>query len=194
MVLIDRYCPDISAAAFCGHHQDGGYQLTRHLIKQGYQYPVAFTFDQSLSHNVDRIKGFKKALKVYHLYAEGSPPVVILPEADIGSRLEERLDLVIHAGNDSLFFANHAIAIEALRVFRRKGISIPQDIGMVSFDNPESFDLHDPGITCYEQPLAQICSQAVHYVTHSLTGEPPVSTKKNLIKGSLIIRNSTQKK
>lgn len=192
-VLIDRYAPVFRGASFCGHHYDGGYRLTKWLLDQGYRNPVAMTLDTRMTHHAERIRGFKKALARLKGTENTDPHVWLVRDRSPGRELEEHIDRLRHFGVDAVFFVNHMIAVEALKIFQRKGIRIPEDLGVVSFDDPEVFELHQPGITCYRQPLETICDAAMERIHLLFAGEDVPRASKFLFKGELIVRASTRK-
>lgn len=52
------------------------------------------------------------------------------------------------------------LALEATRVVRDAGLSIPGDVSIVGFDDPKSAPLLEPPLTTVRQPLGEMASQA----------------------------------
>ena len=69
-------------------------------------------------------------------------------------------------------------------------LKIPDDIAVVSFDNPEAFQVSKPGISCYQQPMEQICMGTLGLIKAKLDGKES-ENKTNQFKGELIVRNSS---
>ncbi len=61
---------------------------------------------------------------------------------------------------------------------------------MVSFDNPVTFDVVSPGITCYEQPIEYMSSKAVNILYEKMKGNKLNEIQKILLPGNLIFRES----
>ncbi len=191
IVFIDRYCDGIVEDVCCADNEKGGFELTNHLLQQGYRKIAAFVLDQVLSTNTDRIRGYRRAIPNSDYDSDNLVYTLGYHYDDIS--LMQALEDAIRRGCDSIFFANNNLAISSLSLFGKMGLRIPEDLGIVSFDNPEAFEISMPPITCYEQPIELICSTAVKTMYKKLDHYKTWSPSKRLFEGSLIIRKSSQK-
>ncbi len=189
MVLIDRDCPGVAEDLCCADNFAGAMTLTKLLLDKGYKKVGAFVLDQVVSNNIDRINGYKAALKQQDLEVD-EKLIFTIAYQDLENDLEPALMEARAAGCDALFFANNSIGIKSLKLVHEKGISIPDELGIVSFDNPEAFHISNPGITCYEQPIELICSQAVELITDKIKKQDSNPVQKIVFEGKLIERNS----
>ncbi len=189
VVYIDRYCEGVDEDVFCADNFDGTFQLTNLLLGKGYKKIGAFVYDQSLSINRDRIRGYEAALSENSTYKNNSL-VVNLDYHDLEKNIEPMLKSVLNEGCDAILFANNSIGIKCLKLLDEMDIHVPKDLGIVSFDNPEAFLLSKPGITCFEQPIEEICSKAVELIAEKLKNKRKPETSLRMFKGNLIKRNS----
>ena len=190
VVFIDRYCEGLKADVFCADNYHGGFQLTNHLLEKGYKKIAAFTLDNHLTNNIDRIRGYKAALGNAGK-SMGDDLVRIIGYQELDDNLEEAINGIIDQGCDAIFFANNSIGIKSLQYLNKRGIVIPDDIAVVSFDNPEAFHVSRPGITCYKQPMEQICTGTLKLISAKLEAMKPAAPQTSQYKGELIIRSST---
>ena len=189
VVYIDRYCNGIEEDVCCADNFSGGYMITKHLVQKGYKKIGAFATDNNLSTNTERIRGYREGIKKN---TEGSDNelVYIISDEELGTKLKPALKNAIDSGCDALFFANNSIAIKSIKLFDEMGVSIPADIGIASFDNPEAFEVSKPGITCYEQPIELICSKAVQTIYEKLEMNGDHVFSRKMFEGKLILRDS----
>ena len=189
-VFIDRYCDGVDEDAVVSDNYLGSYQLTSLLIKNGYRKIAAIANDFHLSNIKERIRGFTTAIKESELdySVEDFIHEVNLDQLDI--RIEAVLKQTLNKGCDAFFFANNKLGISSLKYFDKIGLTIPGDIGIVSFDNPEAFQVANPGITCLEQPIELMCAKAINILSRKIEGNTKIKPERISLPGHLIIRES----
>ena len=189
-VFIDRYCKEIEEDSVVSDNYLGAYQLTKLLIKNGYSKIAALTHNAQLLNIMDRVLGYKAALNDEGISHTSGDLVFEVGFDQPGTRLETALKQALDKGCDSFFFANNELGINSLKYFDRMGLGIPDDVGIVSFDNPEAFQVVKPGITCWEQPVESMCIEATGILSEKIRGESASKPERISLPGSLIIRGS----
>lgn len=82
-----------------------------------------------------------------------------------------------------------------LEVFRENKISIPQDIGVVSFDDIEWTPIIDPFLTCAIQPAWDIGETAVNLLMEKIKNEKEQRIPREIrLKCEVVVRNSTARR
>src|ERR1700761_4585844 len=96
--------------------------------------------------------------------------------------------------NAVIFGTNHLGAC-GLRVISEMGLSIPDQIGVVSFDDYEVFQLHYPPVTAIAQPIDKIANEIISIMVQKLVN-PSSEDKAHtvMLPTELIIRGSSLKK
>lgn len=89
----------------------------------------------------------------------------------------------------ALFAFNDISAIGAMRAFLDAGLSIPQDVSVVGFDDIESAAFHNPSLTTVRQPLKEMGEMAGKILLRRLAGDsyPDFVT----VEPKLMVRAST---
>lgn len=155
VVLIDRYFPDTTLPYVCTDNYYGGLAATRHLIYKGYRNLLAIQGVQTSMPNKERVRGFKDAVR-----DSGIEEIrfTVTGNAFSSENGYESTIRVLESGNppDAIFAFSTTIMLGALTAIREKGLRIPDDIGIISFDNNRFLDYLDPPITRIEQPAVQI--------------------------------------
>ncbi len=90
----------------------------------------------------------------------------------------------------SVVACNDAVAIGAMRAFREKGLSVPEDCSTVGFDDIELCDHVEPRLTSIRVPKEDLGATALRILTRLIKGnEHPISSV--LIEPTLVARQST---
>lgn len=97
---------------------------------------------------------------------------------------------------DAVFVANDQMALSVLREACHRGISIPEQLAVVGFDNiPESAYFY-PSLTTISQDLQLLGEQAVQNVVEMIQarhGNQPVSAQSRFIQPTLVVRESSKR-
>ena len=81
------------------------------------------------------------------------------------------------------------MATATLEVAREKGLSVPRDLSLISFDNTPIVRFSDPALTAVDQPIAATISRAVELLINAERKELPSAPV--VVSGTLIERDST---
>jgi LacI family transcriptional regulator len=85
---------------------------------------------------------------------------------------------------------NDVSAIGAIRALKDHGLSVPEDISVVGFDDIESASFHNPSLTTIHQPLYRMGGMAARILLQRIRGQE-ASDEDAPIKPELVIREST---
>jgi len=168
----------------------GGSLIAKHLIDQGYRSFGYIAGWEGASTQRDREAGFRQTLNDYGFD--------ITARAVGNFRSEQSREAALSIVNqsimpDAVFVANDAMALVVMDVFRFElGLTIPDDIGVVGYDDVPPSRLASYDLTTVSQPAEQMVQETVMLIMQYMQGKP---IKQNEIKlaGQLIIRSSTQK-
>lgn len=187
-VFIDRECEGLGEDVVCTDNFSGAVQLNNVLLKEGYRKIAAFVYNLKLSNNNERIRGYVESLNAHD--KNSSPIVFEIDFQNVQKELKKALDKAIDMGCDALFFANNSLGIQSLKILRSIDELLASELGMVSFDNPEAFQISNPTITCFEQPIEEMCKKAVSVVSAKINENEDLAPVRTLLPGKLIIRDS----
>jgi LacI family transcriptional regulator len=77
-----------------------------------------------------------------------------------------------------------------MTVARSKGLEVPADLSLISFDDTPIARLSTPALTAIDQPIAATASRAVELIIGSHRGNPPPD-KPVVLQAALVKRQST---
>ncbi len=191
VVLIDRYLPALETDYVIINNEESAYQATTHLINSGYKNIAFVTIDSLQPQMLDRLSGYEKALSehglsqfVKEIYYKNSDQAT----QQIVSFLDRKQQI------DAIFFATNYLCVSGLKALSQKGLNIPGQIGIVSFDDYELFELYTPSVTTVSQPTNTIAEEAISLLLSRLKKLAKENKpQKIVIPTTLIIRKSSIK-
>jgi len=161
-VLIDRNFPSLEANFIGLDNYQVAYDATAYLIKKGYSHIAFVTYVTTFFHLKERTRGYLKALKDNGLSTKEPLCREIRKshyEADVAKTMKELTSKASPC--DAVFFATDTLANTGLKNIIELKISVPEDMGVMSFDESEAFNLFQVPVTHYRQPLEEIGVTAV---------------------------------
>ncbi|HEX3615431.1 MAG TPA: LacI family DNA-binding transcriptional regulator [Solirubrobacteraceae bacterium] len=152
---LDEDIPVVSAA-----NTSGAYQATAHLLELGHRRIGAITGPTSGLATRRRLMGYHSA----QVAAGIMPDAVLEVEGDYliagGAAGAHRL-LDLSEPPTAILAFNDSMAIGALSAARARGLSIPEDLSVVGFDDTVEAEIAYPPLTTVRQPLKELGRMAV---------------------------------
>ncbi|GAA4463212.1 LacI family DNA-binding transcriptional regulator [Phytohabitans houttuyneae] len=90
----------------------------------------------------------------------------------------------------AIFAASDGMALKVLDVARELGLSVPDDLSIVGFDNVPESALAQPALTTVDQSMYQLGYEAARLLTALVTGAPE-GAHQVLLPVKLVVRGST---
>jgi LacI family transcriptional regulator len=175
----------------------GGRMAMAHLLELGYQRVGHISGPLDWWESRQRMAAWKDALieagleyrEEYSVEGNWSPAS--------GSLAIEKL-LKQYPDIDSIFVANDQMALSVLQYACHKGLRIPEDIGIVGFDNINESAFFWPPLTTVQQEQYQVGKLAVEEMIKIIEtgwqGLEPIEPKSIMLTPTLIIRQSTSQR
>lgn len=185
MVIYDRTARECDVDNITIDNMDAAYLLTKHLISNGYKR-LAGVFCNEIT-GLERCKGFKKAIKEANLE---QPQIVMIP-SKISTGYTATLKLLnLTPHPDAILATDNVILEGSMQAILELGLKIPNDVGLVGFDDVSWMTLVKPPITVIRQPTDEIGRMAVDLIMHRIK-EPTRPAMQIILKSQLIIRGSS---
>lgn len=190
IVFVDRYFDLLNIPYAVTDNFDASIQILKYIREKGYKKIAFITKESNLSSFVDREAGFLSGIKNLNL----NPQEYKIFKMNYNiweSELDIILQDILNGGYDIIYFAQNMIALKGLSVMNSLKVNIPEDIAVISFDNPDVFQFFKPPITCFEQPLEELAKASITCMFQLINNEncDEGNTCRRL-KGKLIVRES----
>lgn len=187
-VVVDRSVEHGDADGVLLDNVDAAYRLTMHLLENGYRSIGALCGDTSTTGR-ERYAGYEKALRVHGLIPDEEHVRFILPKIETGYAAALKI-LDTSSRPDAFLTTNSLIASGVLQAIRERGLIIPDDIALVTFDETTWASLVQPAITLIDQPTYEIGRTATELLLQRIA-DPDRPTRQVMLKGRLVIRGSS---
>ena len=160
-VIVDEAVPDADAPQVFVDNARGGYLAGRHLAEWHHRQVAYFGGDPALMSTRLRAEGLTRGLKEGSDGAEVNVRIFSgSHDAASGRALAEQF-LETDGGETAIFVGSDELAIGVIETVRARGVRIPQDLSLVSFDGARALHLYDPPITAVRQPARLLGERAV---------------------------------
>lgn len=192
MILIDR---DIDIDNVKGKvlvdNLYGAYQGVKHLLEKGY-HKIAFITGALTSNTAtERLQGYKEALKECDIPIDERYIKTGHYKSEWGV---EATELLLSEGInfDAIFCGNDLIALGVMKTLIGKGFKIPDDVGIVGFDDIWMANMVVPELTSVRQPNYEMGYKAAQMLIEVISGYGiPTEKREIVLKPELIIRKSS---
>jgi LacI family transcriptional regulator len=188
LVTVDRCFEALDVDSVSVDNMKGALLAVSHLIREGHS---RIAFIQGLPGtyaNEARLQGYRQALTQAG-FSIDERLIVGDDFRSMNGYLETKLLLKMTPPPSAIFTAGDLIALGALEACRENGFRIPDDISLVTFDDPVFASYLSPALTAVEQPISKMAEMAVAMLYRRLR-TPDDERRHILLEPKLNVRNS----
>lgn len=192
-VLIDRYIPDLETSYVMIDNYNAAFKGVTHLVQSGYKKIGIIAFRTSLINLTERTRGYVEALKKNGLTVNKKfikeVAVDITTEEEVIKSIQELL-----SGKDpvdAIFFASNKVSTYGLKYLNTLPVKVPQELGILSFDQSDAAFLFYAPLTHTRQPLKEMGEHAVRILLDGINDPKKITHK--ILEATLVIGKSTLK-
>jgi DNA-binding LacI/PurR family transcriptional regulator len=167
LVAFDRAVADPRADSVLIDNFGAVYQGTRHLIAAGHRYIGYVGGTYTLETGAARLAGYESAMRDAGLQPHSASGV---NRIEGGMKAAEEL-LGRSGALTALVVSTNLRTLGVLRVLRDRGLKVPDDIALITVDDPFWAQLVDPPLTTLAQPVRQMAEAAVELLIGRMNGE-----------------------
>jgi len=172
-------------------NQHGGCLATRHLIEGGHRRIAYVSGPADHSDNAGRLAGYRQALDEAGIAFD--PALVVLGNGRLDSG--ERALLALRSLDrppTAVFCYNDMTAIGLLSAARGAGLSVPEDLALVGFDDIPLAHHINPCLTTIAQPQRDMGRRAMNMALALMISDDSATPVSDVVvKGKLIVRESS---
>jgi len=194
IVFIDRLIDGIKCNEVVVDNESGSYKAVKHLIDQGYRRIGIVNGSLDITTGKERLNGYLRALREANL--EENIDLIKIGDFKRDTGINLSIELLEGRNKpDAIFSTNLEITKGILTVIKQMGLKVPEDIGLVAFDDSDLTQLFSPPITVISQPVYEIGSTAMEMMINEIKSDKDVEKTpiRKILNTELIIRASTKK-
>lgn len=186
--------------AYCGDYvmadlSRGSYLLTKHLLRQGYgKIRFLATNDLEVVPVAARFAGISEAMEEEGLRFDESM-VIYASDPTFNAGYEAMKTHLQTDRPDAVMAMNDIMALGAQRATLEAGLSVPDDVAVVGYDNVIYSRISEVPLTTVNQNIEDMCKSAVRRLFSHINGRTPdESPGIQLIEPQLVIRQSSDRR
>lgn len=188
-VLIDRSIAKLDCDQVRSDNVAGARRLTQHLIDIGHRRIAHLVGTDDTSTGRERLQGYREALE-----SAGIPFARELLFHTTVDRIGGYRAVQAMLGLDQLptaaFAVNNMTAVGAMQALRERSLAVPQDIGLVCFDDVEHLAVLSPFLTVMDQPAETFGTVAAQLLSERIAGQAGERGRAVVLQSQLIVRES----
>jgi LacI family transcriptional regulator len=189
IVAMDRRMRDLDVDTVVVNNVEGAYQAVSHLIELGHRQIGFIGGPSRTTTGRERQEGYKKGLSDHGLVVDPNLVRVGDFKQDSGHWAACEL-LALEDRPTALFAANNLMTLGTLNAIHEEGLSIPQDIAIVGFDDMPWAPSLAPPLTAVAQPTYELGRTAADLLLKRIAdAQRPI--KQICLETTLVIRESS---
>lgn len=191
LFFFDRLFEGIEAGSVVIDDKKGAYQNVKHLLDQGYSRIIHLAGSENIPIYRERKKGYLEAMQEAGIDV---PPSWIIEES-----------LILEGGNrafqkamkqplppDAFFCAGDYAALGVLQAAKKRGMNVPQQLGITGFANEPFTAFLEPALTTVDQRGEEMGKQVAQMYLGGGEGEVPMDECETIVlEPELIVRESS---
>lgn len=198
IVMFDRVVNEVACDKVIINDVEASRQAVLHLIHSGCKNIVLITTKDYINIGRLRTEGYIQALNESNIEVR---PELILKLEEAGDNIEEqqrfenKLNDIFNSNSeiDGVFAVNEIYAVTALNLARNRGLSVPEDLSVVSFSNGVLSRHARPSLTTINQHGKQMGEVAAEILIDKLEGVTnEVDFETRVITTELLKRETTK--
>lgn len=194
IVFFNRVCDEMLVPKVVVNDHDAAFHAVEHLIETGRRRIAHLAGPDSLVISRRRLSGYLDALKKHKIPV--CEDLIIPYDLNLNKvKIYMKHLLELEKPPDALFAVNDPTAIEAMKVVKKMGKRIPEDIAIVGFGDNYGSSFIEPGLTTIAQPVQEIGRTAMNLLLAMVDKDPSQwKAVTRSLEAKLVIRASSKGK
>ncbi|PRY30447.1 LacI family transcriptional regulator [Spirosoma oryzae] len=190
IVLVDRTADIASVSKVTVDNRAAAFKATEHLIGQGCQRIGFLAGPPQLSLSQERVDGYLAAAAQYNAVA-GNQYIRHCDYTNENTILQTLALMSLPYPPDGIVAISDRIAYPALYAIQQKGLSIPKDVAVVSFNNEPVSAYVSPTLSSINQPITEMATETVRLLLRQIEAPEVLPFETKVFDTQLIIRESS---
>ena len=190
-IVLEGWRGDTSYSYVKVDNKKGGYMATKYLIERGYKRIAYAGGKEGTSSNMERVEGYIKALNEHGIEVDQD----LIKHYDFtvkgGYKLAEVL-LNSDKQVDAIFAGNDVIALGILHYAASHGYNVPEQLGVIGFDDIFYAELPQIQLTTIWQPKYLLGKNTLEMLLQEIRDEEDRVNKAMILEPKLIVRKTTR--
>jgi len=189
-VILDRLFPEVKASSVIINNHTAAYNATVRLIKFNRRRIALLNTNKQLVSMHQRAEGYADAL-VQHGFTIDPSVIKHLKFSHEKPPIMKAIKEIVEQKADAILFTTNKLGITGIECIRELGLSIPEDLAVISFDDTDAYRISSTTISAIKQPLEKMSKEAIRILFSMINDEKPDREPEKIqLKVEYISRNS----
>jgi LacI family transcriptional regulator len=190
LVMFNRVTDELKVPQVVFDDYKWAFFATEHLIYQGYKKIFHFSGPKVLRLSRNRMQGFIDALKKHRIPVT---PDMIIETGFMIADGERVMQKQIDSQNlpEAIFCVNDTSAFGAMKILKKYGYRIPEDVALVGFTETVIAELLEPQLTSVAQPTFEMGRVAARLLIERIESKEVLTPQTIVLNGHLNVRGSS---
>jgi LacI family transcriptional regulator len=167
----------------------GSYELTKHLLQRGHRTIYFILGYKDLLLSSMRLEGYIRAFSEMGLDYRNDWIIETYPDFEHG--YEITCEILKTKRPDAIITVNDILAMGVLKSLKDHRVKVPEDVSVAGYDDLLFSSIVETPLTTVQQPVKDICIQAVDILLDRIRGSRE-EFRTQLLAPKLIVRDSTK--
>lgn len=192
VVLFDRVAEELNVSQVMVDDEKGAYEITKHLLEQGYKDIAHLSGPMNLSISRKRYNGFIRAIKEF---GQSVSDTYVYECNRLSQDTKEAIDKLLTSERrpQAIFAMHDYIAIITVQYLQEKGFKVPEDIAVAGFAGDPVTNIITPKVTTMHQPAYEIGEYATQQLIKEIESEDEIPSVQKVFATTLQVKASTVK-
>lgn len=190
VVVVNRIIKNMNADFVVADDEDGAYRATQYLLQLGHRHIAHLAGPADNFNTQRRRRGYVRALTDGGLDVD---PQLISTATSISEKAgRQAMRRLIDAEGSftAVFCSVDVLALGAMRTLHERGLSVPDDVSLVSFDDDSFAGVLDPPLTTVRKPRYDMGRAASRLLMKRIEGRQALPSVTATLRTKLIVRGS----
>lgn len=192
VILIDRLLKGIECDVVLGDNLNSSYNAVEKLFTMGHKRVGVIVGPQEMYTAEQRLKGYYRVHEDYSFKIDSDLIKYGDYRMDSGYSLFKEL-MNIDKPPTAIYVTNYEMTLGAIMAINEMGLSIPNDLSIIGFDNMELVKVLNPPLSVVVQPMESIGEITAKLLLKRMNGDNSNFPSINRLKADLIVTKSIGK-
>jgi LacI family transcriptional regulator len=193
VIFFDRIVELPNCTSIVIDNRKAGYDATLHLLNEGCKRIIHLHGNLARNVYADRLEGYKQALAEKKIKFD--PSLLIYSNLSDQAAMEACQQILqMKPLPDGIFASNDTSAVACLRELKQAGISVPEQVAIVGFNNDPISRVIEPNLTTINYPGEEMGEVAAMTLINRLKNIPSSNLNTVVLRHELIVRQSSLRK
>lgn len=189
-IVVDRHIDDRKEynGVYCCN-KSGIFKAVKYLYTSGKRHIAFVTGPAELEVAKRRLEAYECVMKEFDIYKEG---YVFQGDFKLSGGINATEEIIDKLDKfDAIIYSNDFMAIGGMKVLKRRGYRIPEDVAIIGYDNISICTMVEPELTTIAQPIYDIGTTACDKLVNMIENRVCLDNSIVEFEPDLVLRKTT---